>query len=98
MFKIKAPDGRNNLCGQRIAQIRRGRNLSQRKLSFQMQLLGYDVDNHFIRRVKNGERFVTDIDLMIFCEALGVPLTDILSFDGEADALSGHAFRGHSPS
>ena len=67
MFKIKAPDGRNNLCGERIAQIRRSRNLSQRKLALKMQLLGYDVDNYFIRRVENGERFVTDIDLKIFC-------------------------------
>ena len=87
MFKIKAPDGKNNLCGKRIAQIRMGQKLSQRKLSYQMQLLGYDVDNHFIRRVENGERFVTDIDLMIFCEALGVPLSEILDFKGEADAL-----------
>ena len=81
MFKIKAPDGRNNLCGKRIAQIRKQRNMSQRKLSYQMQLLGYDVDNHFIRRVENGERFVTDIDLKIFCEALDVPLSDILNFE-----------------
>lgn len=80
MFKIKAPDGRNNLCGKRIAEIRRNRNLSQRKLALKMQLLGYDVDNYFIRRVENGERFVTDIDLKIFCEALEVPVTDILEF------------------
>lgn len=80
MFKIKAPDGRNNLCGKRIAEIRRNRNLSQRKLALKMQLLGYDVDNYFIRRVENGERFVTDIDLKIFCEALEVPVTDILKF------------------
>ncbi len=80
MFKIKAPDGRNNLCGERIAQIRRSRNLSQRKLALKMQLLGYDVDNYFIRRVENGERFVTDIDLKIFCEALEVPVTEILQF------------------
>lgn len=80
MFKIKAPDGRNNLCGERIAQIRRSRNLSQRKLALKMQLLGYDVDNYFIRRVENGERFVTDIDLKIFCEALEVPITEILQF------------------
>ena len=45
-----------------------------------MQLLGYDVDNYFIRRVENGERFVTDIDLKIFCEALEVPITEILQF------------------
>ena len=80
MFKVKAPDGSNNLCGQRIAQLRKERNLSQRKLAVRMQLLGYDVDNFFIRRVENGERFVTDIDLKIFCEALEVESRDILGF------------------
>lgn len=80
MFKIKAPDGSNNLCGEKIAQIRKEQGLSQRKLASKMQLLGYDVDNFFIRRVENGERFVTDIDLKIFCEALGIELKDILDF------------------
>lgn len=80
MFKVKAPDGSNNLCGERLAQIRKEQGLSQRKLASKMQLLGYDVDNFFIRRVENGERFVTDIDLKIFCEALGVSLKDILDF------------------
>lgn len=80
MFKVKAPDGSNNLCGKRIAQIRKEQGLSQRKLASKMQLLGYDVDNFFIRRVENGERFVTDIDLKIFCEALGIGLKDILDF------------------
>lgn len=84
MFKIKAPDGSNNLCGKRIAQIRKEKKLSQRKLAAKMQLLGYDVDHYFIRRVENGERFVTDIDLMIFCQALEVSINDIwdsLRFD-----------------
>lgn len=80
MFKIKAPDGTNNLCGKRIALLRKQKKLSQRKLSYKMQLLGYDVDNYFIRRVENGERFVTDIDLKIFCEVLEVPITEILDF------------------
>lgn len=80
MFKMKAPDGTNNLCGKRIAQLRKQKKLSQRKLSYKMQLLGYDVDNYFIRRVENGERFVTDIDLKIFCEALEVRITEILDF------------------
>lgn len=80
MFKVKAPDGSNNLCGQRLAQIRKAQNLSQRQLASKMQLLGYDVDNFFIRRVENGERFVTDIDLKIFCESLGIKLSDILDF------------------
>ena len=80
MFKIKAPDGKNNLCGRQIAELRKEKGLSQRKLAYKMQLLGYDVDNYFIRRVENGERFVTDIDLKIFCDALEVPLSRILDF------------------
>ena len=81
MFKIKAADGTNNLCGAKIAQIRKGQKLSQRKLAAKMQLLGFDVDHYFIRRVENGERFVTDIDLVIFSRALDVPISDLLSAD-----------------
>lgn len=79
MFKIKAADGTNNLCGQQIAQIRKAKKLSQRKLATKMQLLGFDVDHYFIRRVENGERFLTDIDLVIFARALEIPIADILT-------------------
>ncbi len=79
MFKIKAPDGTNNLCGKTVAQIRREKKLSQRKLAAKMQLLGFDVDHYFIRRVENGERFVTDIDLVIFARALEVPITELIT-------------------
>lgn len=78
MFKIKAADGTNNLCGRRIAAIRKEKKLSQRKLAIKMQLLGFDVDHYFIRRVENGERFVTDIDLVIFSRALDVPIIELL--------------------
>ena len=79
MFKIKAADGSNNITGKRIAEIRRQKNLSQRKLAAKMQLLGFDVDHYFIRRVENGERFVTDIDLVIFSRALETPITEIIA-------------------
>ncbi len=79
MFKIKAADGTNNLSGKKLAQIRKQKKLSQRKLAAKMQLLGFDVDHYFIRRVENGERFVTDIDLVIFSKALEVPIADILA-------------------
>ena len=81
MFKIRAADGTNNLCGRRVAQIRKEKKLSQRKLAAKMQILGFDVDHYFIRRVENGERFVTDIDLVIIAQALGVHITDLLKED-----------------
>lgn len=81
MFKIKAPDGTNNLCGNNLKRLRENHNppLSQRGLAKLLQLNGYDVDNHFIRRVENGERFVTDIEIKMLAEALEVDYTDLIS-------------------
>ena len=79
MFKIKAANGTNNLTGTKIAEIRKSKKMSQRKLATKMQLLGFDVDHYFIRRVENGERFVTDIDLVIFSRALETPIEILLS-------------------
>ena len=81
MFKIKASDGRNNITGKKIAEIRLSKGISQRKLATKMQLLGDDVDHYFIRRVENGERFVTDIDLVIFARALKVEIPDLINKD-----------------
>jgi len=80
MYKLKAPNGTNNLCGKRLAQIRAAQNppLSQRKLAKQLQLAGYDVDNHFIRRIETGERVVTDIEAVILSDILKVSLDDLL--------------------
>ena len=80
MFKIKASDGKNNICGEKLKEIRASKGLSQRKLAQQMQLKGYDVDHYFIMRVESGERFITDIDLKIFCDSLNIKSSDILDF------------------
>lgn len=79
MFKIKAPDGRNNISGKKVKKYRLEKKVSQYKLAAKIQAMGYDVDNHFVRRIENGERFVTDIELIILPEALGVSIDDLLS-------------------
>jgi transcriptional regulator with XRE-family HTH domain len=80
MFKLKAPDGTNNICGNKLAKLRAEHNppLSQRKLAQLLQVEGYDVDNHFIRRVELGTRFVTDIELLMLSDVLGVSLDELL--------------------
>lgn len=55
--------------------------LSQRKLAQMLQVRGYDVDNHFIRRIELGERFVTDIELVLLSDTLGVSLADLVTTD-----------------
>jgi transcriptional regulator with XRE-family HTH domain len=80
MFKIKAGNGTNNLCGKNLKALRNKCKppLSQRKLAEKLQIMGYDVDHHFIRRVETGERFVTDIEIKILAEALGVSYAELL--------------------
>ena len=78
MFKIKAPDGTNNLCGKNLKRIREEQNLSQRRLAQKIQVMGYDVDHHFIRRVELGERFVTDIEIIMLANALHVDVCELL--------------------
>ncbi len=78
MFKLKAENGSNNITGQNLIVIRHKRNISQRKLAKLLQLEGYDVDHHFIRRIENGERFVTDIELVVLSKVLNVDITDLI--------------------
>ena len=83
MFKLKAPDGTNNLCGRKLARLRAEHDppLSQRRLAQMLQVKGYDVDNHVIRRIELGERFVTDIELVMLSDVLGVSLDELLRKD-----------------
>ena len=78
MFKLKTEGGRNNITGYRLIEIRHSKGLSQRQLAKMMQLAGYDVDHHFIRRIENGERFVTDIELVALSKVLEVSINDLL--------------------
>ena len=63
MFINKAEDGRNNLCGRKIAVLRKSLGLSQRELADRLQISGLDVDKNAIQRIEAGKRFVTDIEL-----------------------------------
>ena len=78
MFINKTKDGKNNLCGPRITALRKQQRLSQRALADQLQLLGLDLDKNAIQRIESGQRFVTDIELKIIAQVLGVSYSDLL--------------------
>jgi len=79
MFKNKN-DGRNNICGGRIRELRLGygSRLSQRALADKMQLIGIDLDKNAIQRIECGKRFVTDIELRGFAQIFGVTLDELV--------------------
>lgn len=79
MFINKAADGRNNICGPRIATARKEQKLSQRMLADRLQLLGLDVDKNAVQRIEAGLRFVTDIELVALSQALNLSFEILLA-------------------
>ena len=58
MYKNKAADGENNICGQKVKEIRERlpEKTSQRKLADMLQMEGLDIDKMLCRglRVAKG--------------------------------------------
>ena len=63
MFINKSSDGKNNICGENIRNIRKNMGISQRKLADLLQIHGLDIDKNAVQRIEAGKRFVTDIEL-----------------------------------
>lgn len=72
MPKPKTSTGEKNLIGQRLIELRRQHNMSQRLLAYQLQLNGYDMDKNVITRIETNKRYVTDVELKAFTEIFHV--------------------------
>lgn len=81
MYKNRAFDGKNNISGHAIAQLRKRQEprMSQRQLAEKLQLYGIDLDKNAIQRIESGQRFVTDIELNAFSKVLQVPVETLLN-------------------
>lgn len=82
MFKNKANGGKNNLCGEKIAQLRMEMvpKTSQRQLADRLQLIGIDIDKNAIQRIECGKRFVTDIEINAFCKIFEISPNELLGY------------------
>lgn len=80
MYKNKAADGRNNICGIRIREIREQfpDKISQRKLSEMLQVAEHDIDKNAVQRIESCQRFVTDIELKAIASVLKTSYQDLL--------------------
>ena len=79
MFKNKSENGRNNICGEKIASLRKAQvpKMSQRILAEKLQLKGLDLEKNAIQRIESGERFITDIELKAFAEVFNVKIEEL---------------------
>lgn len=44
MFTNRTPDGRNNICGIKVKELRKGLRISQHELSNRLIVNGLDID------------------------------------------------------
>ena len=78
MFINKTSDGKNNLCGEKIAVLRSNLKISQRALADRLQIAGLDIDKNAVQRIEAGKRFVTDIELKIISQVLEITIDELL--------------------
>lgn len=80
MYKNKNLDGTLNLCGQKVASLRKAMipKVSQRALAEMLQLENLDLDKNAIQKIESGQRFVTDIELKVLAKVLHTTSDDLL--------------------
>lgn len=78
MFTNRTPDGRNNIAGIKVAELRKGLRISQRELADRLAVIGLDIDKNAVQRMESGERFITDIELGYLAKVFGVTNEELL--------------------
>ena len=72
MPKPRSKTGQKNLIGEKLIELRKQNNLSQRDLAHKLQLAGYNMDKNVITRIETNKRYVTDIELKAIAEVFKV--------------------------
>ncbi len=85
-MKIYDYNGKKNISGNRIREIRLRRRLTQEELAAKMQLEGVLLERDSVSRIEIGTRFVSDYELLVFAEVLGVPANWLLRGEEALDA------------
>lgn len=81
MPKPTLSSGAKNLISQRLVELRKEHNLSQRELAHKLQLIGYDMDKNVITRIETNHRYVTDIELQAIAKVFNVSYDYLIDGD-----------------
>ena len=81
MFKATTADGRNNITGIKMKELRKALKISQRELSDRLQVVGLDIDKNAVQRIESGQRFVTDIEILAIAKCFNVTIHNFLNIN-----------------
>ena len=71
-MKIIILDGRRNVSGERVRQMRTKKRMTQADLAAKVQTTGVILEQDAISRIESGSRMVQDYELRALAEVLGV--------------------------
>lgn len=78
MFTNRTSDGRNNIAGLKVAELRKGLRISQRELSDRLNVIGLNIDKNAVQRMESGQRFITDIEIISLAKIFGITIEELL--------------------
>ena len=78
MFSNRTTDGRNNVAGIKVAELRKGLRISQRELADRLAVIGLDVDKNAVQRMESGQRFITDIEMISLAKIFNTTVEELL--------------------
>lgn len=78
-MKIYTYQGKKNVSGEKIRQMRNMKRMSQSALAAKMQVEGVMLECDSISRIEGGERFVADYEPRVFAKVLGVDVKWLLN-------------------
>lgn len=77
-MKIYDYKGRKNLCGDRVREARARLNITQADLAARLQVAGVIMERDSLSRIEIGTQFVTDYELLVLSDVLGVSVEWLL--------------------
>ena len=69
---------KGNLIGTQVSKARTDLGLSQAGLAAKCQRKGWDLSRDVLARIESGIRGITDKEMAIFCDVLGMPVQELL--------------------
>ena len=82
-MKVTKVDGKYNICGSRLREIRKAYKLSQEQTAAKLQLMGLNIGQKAISRMETGQRVITDYELRYLAEAFGISLLEFFRTETE---------------
>ena len=77
---------RKNIIGSHVRRARKASKITQKDLVAQLQLLGIKIDQAGLSKLENGNRPITDIEIIAIARILKLPVSRL--FEGSSNMLS----------